>query len=146
MASINILADSGSVTLTYRQRPNGGEWQDKNYPVWLAHTACNLGGDRVWWQCPASDCGRRVALLYLGGAGIFACRHCYRLAYRSQRESETDRAYRPADKLRARLGWQAGILNPAGSKPKGMHWKTYERLTSAYHNEASRAMAGMSAK
>jgi hypothetical protein len=31
------------------------------------------------------------------------------------------------------LGWNRGILNPNGSKPKGMHWKTYQRLT-ARHN------------
>ena len=34
--------------------------------------------------CPAAGCGRRVAILYRGG--IFACRHCYRLAYASSRE------------------------------------------------------------
>jgi hypothetical protein len=33
-----------------------------------------------------------------------------------------------ADKLRKRLGWEAGILNGDGGKPKGMHWKTYQRL------------------
>ena len=48
--------------------------------------------------------------------------------------------------MRARLGWQAGILNPAGGKPKGMHWKTYQRLTNDYCTEAHRAMAGMSAR
>jgi hypothetical protein len=117
-----------------------------DYPVRLAHTACNLGGDRAWWLCPASSCGRRVALLYLGSAGIFACRHCYRLAYRSQRESDSERSYRPADKLRARLGWVPGILNESGSKSKGMHWKTYERLTNDYYNHVNRALAGMSAR
>ena len=27
-----------------------------------------------------------------------------------------------------RLGWEAGTLNDSGGKPKGMHWKTYQRL------------------
>ena len=26
------------------------------------------------------------------------------------------------------MGWEAGILNGDGSKPKGMHLKTYQRL------------------
>ena len=33
-----------------------------------------------------------------------------------------------ADKIRRRLGWPAGIANPTGGKPKGMHWKTFDRL------------------
>jgi hypothetical protein len=24
------------------------------------------------------------------------------------------------------MGWEAGILNGDGGKPKGMHWKTYQ--------------------
>ena len=28
------------------------------------------------------------------------------------------------------MGWEAGILNGDGGKPKGMHWKTYQRLKS----------------
>lgn len=30
------------------------------------------GEERVWLLCPAHGCGRRVALLYIGGSGIFA--------------------------------------------------------------------------
>ena len=32
------------------------------------------------------------------------------------------------NKLRKRLGWEAGLLNGNGGRPKGMHWETYERL------------------
>ena len=142
-ANISIRVHADSVSLEYRHQPYGGEWQSKNYPVRLARTACNLGGERVWWHCPAAGCGRRVALLYLGRAGIFACRHCYRLAYRSQSESAVDRAIRPADKLREKLGWEAGILNGSSGKPKGMHWATYERLTASYYRHADRALAAM---
>lgn len=143
IATINMQTDTDSVRLNYQQRAHGGEWQDMDYWVRLAYTPCNLGGDRVWWLCPAAGCGRRVAVLY-GGSGIFACRHCYRLAYRSQRE--TDNYYRPADKLRARLGWVPGIAHPPGGKPKGMHWKTYLRLTNDYHHHVGRALAGVSEK
>ena len=144
IASINIRVDSGSVTLNYRSRPNGGEWQAMNYPVRLAWTACHYGGQRAWWLCPAVGCGRRVAVLY--GGAVFACRHCHRLAYKSQRETPDDRATRRADKLRDRLGWDAGILNGAGDKPKGMHWQTFWRMQASHDDHVMQALAGMSAK
>ena len=72
--------------------------------------------------CPAAGCGRRVAILY--GGGIFACRHCHQLAYFSSREDAGDRAARRrAERLRARLGWEPGILNGEGGKPKWMRWR-----------------------
>lgn len=142
VATIAMQAGTGNVRLIYRQRTHGGEWRDMAYTVWLAYTPCNLGGQRVWWQCPGAGCGRRVAVLY-GGAGIFACRHCYRLAYRSQRDHN---AFRPADKLRAQLGWVPGVLNESGGRPKGMHFKTYIRLLDQYHTKAARAMAYTSEK
>ena len=37
-------------------------------------------------------------------------------------------AARKADRLRDKLGWEPGILNGNGIKPKGMHWRTFERL------------------
>ena len=74
---------------------------------------------------------------------IFACRHCYRLAYRSQRETADDRAARRADRIRRRLGWQVGILNPPGRKPKEMHWRTFERLTAEHDAFVDQALARM---
>lgn len=128
VASINVMAGADRVTLDYRHQRNGGKWKSQNYPVRIEWTPCNYGGARAWFICPAQGCGRRVAKLYLGGA-IFACRHCYRLAYSSQRENLDDRATRRADKIRDRLEWEPGILNGNGIKPKGMHWRTYQRLT-----------------
>lgn len=141
----NIQARAGEsfVTLIYRHQKDGGEWHAKEYPVSLDWTPCNYGGRRAWFICPAAGCGRRVALLYLGGAGIFACRHCYRLAYPCERETDDDRAARRADRIRARLGWDAGILNPKGWKPKGMHWRTFERLEARHDAFVDSALAGM---
>jgi hypothetical protein len=145
VATINMQTGAGNVRLTYRQRTHEGEWRDMAYTVWLAYTPCNLGGCRVRWQCPAAGCGRRVAVLY-GGSGIFACRHCYRLAYRSQREDDGDRAARRADTIRDRLAWQPGILHGDGFKPKGMHWRTFERLRAAHDAHVRVALAGMAEK
>lgn len=128
IASIQVRTEADRVILDYRHQRGGGEWKSQNYPVRIEWTPCNYGGARAWFICPAQGCGRRVAKLYLGGA-IFACRHYYRLAYASQRESLDDRAARRADKIRDRLEWEPGILNGHGVKPKGMHWRTYQRLT-----------------
>lgn len=126
VASIQISTKADRLILNYRHQSGGGDWQPIEYPVWLDWTACTFGGKRVWLLCPAKGCGRRVAVLY--GGTIFACRHCHRLAYASQRESDYDRATRRADTIRRRLGWEPGILNGPGWKPKGMHWRTFERL------------------
>ncbi len=143
-ATINLVVGADRVTLEYRQRERGGDWRPMNYPVRLAWTGCNFGGRRVWWLCPAAGCGRRVAVLF--GGTVFACRHCHRLAYRSQREADHDRASRRADKLRDRLGWQPGILNSSGIKPKGMHWRTFERLHAQHDAHVAQSLAGIVAK
>lgn len=128
-ASIQVQAEADRVILDYRHQRDGGEWKSQNYYIRIEWTPCHYGGKRAWFLCPADGCGRRAAKLHLGSAGIFACRHCYQLAYSSQRENADDRATRQAEKIRYRLKWLPGILNDHGGKPKGMHWRTYQRLT-----------------
>ncbi len=141
VASIQIRCEADRVMLSYQSRNNGGEWQAMEYAAHLEWTPCNLGGRRAWFRCPARGCGRRVAILY--GGTIFACRHCYGLAYASQREAEDDRARRQAEKIRRRLGWPAGIANPDGGKPKGMHWRTFERLQARHDAYVAVSLAEM---
>lgn len=123
-ASIVIDAHERHVTLKYRSRPPGGDWEEKEYSVDLQWTACHLGGQRPWFLCPR--CGRRVAVLW--GGDIYACRHCHKLAYPSQREAPHDRLLSRALKIRDRLGWDDAY----GPKSKGMHWKTFHRLVQKY--------------
>lgn len=141
VASIQIRTETDRIILDYRTRSHAGEWQQVEYPVFLEWTDCSLGGRRAWFQCPADGCGRRVAILY--GGRVFACRHCQKLAYESQREAYDDRACRRADNIRMRLGWRPGIANPIGSKPKWMHWRTYSRLMTKYSRFAQTSWAGV---
>jgi hypothetical protein len=141
VASIQMRAEQERVILIYRHCSGGGEWKDEQYPVRIVHTQCNLGGERPWFICPAIGCGRRVAVLY--GGGIFACRHCYQLVYASAREDVCDRTARRADRLRARLGWEPGILNGNGDKPKWMRWRTFERLVAAHDAFVGESLATM---
>ena len=141
VASIQVRTESDRVILSYRQRIGGGEWKDERYPVRLSWSPCTYGGQRAWFLCPAAGCGQRVAILY--GGGIFACRHCYRLAYPSQRETADDRALRRADRIRARLGWAPGILNGDGGKPKWMRWRTFQRLSAKHEAFVGASLAGL---
>ena len=106
--------------------------------------SAELGYPAAAFICPASGCGKRVAILY--GGSIFACRHCHRLVYRCQRESSDDRAIRRADKIRDRLGWTPGIMNGPGGKPKGMRWRTYYGLVAEHEKNVSVALVGASRK
>jgi hypothetical protein len=116
------------VTLLYRHRRGlGGEWEDVSELVELAWTACNFGGERPWFVCPGVGCGRRVAVLY-GPGRYFLCRHCYDLAYQSQRDNAMHRALHKAQAIRERLGGSANMMELFPEKPKGMHWSTYEQL------------------
>ena len=147
VASIQARPEADRVILSYRHQSGGNDWRPMEYPVRLEWTDCHLGGRRVWFLCPAAGCGRRVALLYLGGAGIFACRHCYRLAYACQRETADDRVTRRVNNIKRRLGWQEGILNQRGwRKPKGMHSATFERLTREHDALIEVALAGLSSQ
>lgn len=136
VASIGVRTETDRVILIYRHRRRGEDWKDENCAVSLDWTACHLGGQRPWFLCP--DCGRRVAILYMGA--IPTCRHCFRLAFPCQREPKNERAARRADKIRERLGWGPGFI---GIKPKGMHWRTFERLTAEYDAFMQEAWEGM---
>ena len=110
-----------------------------SYRIGIERTACHLGGHRVWWRCPAAGCSRRVAVLYGCNGAIFACRHCYRLNYKCQRETDSNRLIRRLDKLRGRLGWQPGFGNGDKGKPHRMRWPTYWRLVQE-HDQLEQAI------
>lgn len=132
-AEVNIDAEPGRVVLTHLQKSGSDQWNLVKYPVPVKTTPCHIGGERPWFICPTDGCGRRIAVIYCDG--VFACRTCHKLVYASQREDETDRVRRKADRIRDRLGWPRGLWNGSHwGKPKGMQWSTYDRLR-AEHRE-----------
>jgi hypothetical protein len=137
--SIQGHSTHDSVVLSYRHKSHGSDdWKSENYPVYLDRTLCNYGGKRVWFQCPAVGCGRRVAVLY--GGGIFACRHCHRLAYESQREQPHGRALRRTQAIRMKLGGSSSMADDFPQKPKGMHWQTYWRYVQKVEDANARSI------
>jgi len=122
--SIRYKVAHDEITLTYRSRSYGGEWQDIKQQIPLTWTDCHYGGQRAWFRC---NCFRRVAVLY-GAGTYFRCRHCYQLAYGSQQEALFDRMLRKSRKIRKQLGPHDDVEIPIWRKPKGMHFTTFNRL------------------
>ncbi len=117
------------LVLSYRTRgTNEAKWTDVREVIPLERTPCHYGGERVWCRCPG--CGSRRAVLY-SLYGRFVCVACNGLAYSSTREEPLYRYGRRGDKIMDRLGaegeWVLRWIIPP-FKPKGMHWRTYERL------------------
>jgi hypothetical protein len=96
--------------------------KNADHRLTLDSTPCHFGGARAWFRCP--QCFRRSLVLYLRGGAPFRCRHCARVSYTSQSEDAMARTWRKQRKLEARLGEH-------GARPKGMHWRTFERLHDA---------------
>ncbi len=122
---ISFRVEQDQIMLNYRQRPRGGEWEDVEEIVRFDRTTCNYGGYRMWFLCPR--CWQRVAVLY-GVGKYFLCRHCYELTYASQQESRPYRLLEKARKIRQRLGGSGDMTDLFPWKPKGVHWKTYNKL------------------
>lgn len=122
--SIQLAKVPGGVKLNYRVRSRGGDWRSIEEVIPLVETPTNFAGRRQWFRCLA--CGRRCRIIY--GGTLFRCRKCQGLRYETQYEPQFARAATRALKIRERLGSKSGIDDPFPDKPKGMHWRTYERL------------------
>ena len=114
-------ANSIDVNYSYRGKAH-------SYSIRLDKTPCNYGGYRYWFRCPS--CSKRVSVLYC--AGTYVCRHCLSVPYGSQLQQPIDRLFSRADAIRQRLGWKSGVAHGIGTKPKGMHHSTYDRLVNEH--------------
>ena len=124
-----IGTTEGSIELEYPVRSTGEQWHDCHERIAVSWEACRFGGPRPYFHCP--KCGRRVLCLY--GLSQYLCRSCHGLSYPSQRERESDRAQRKADRIRMMLGGKPGWQN-IPKRPKGMHARTYERFIGEIFN------------
>jgi hypothetical protein len=141
LASIMGRTEANRIILTYKTQREGGDWLDVCHAVWLARIDCNYGGQRLYFLCPG--CGRRISVLYSSDS-VFACRKCLRLNYACQRQRKADRCWRRAHKLRLRIGGDA-TLPAYHEKPKGMYWRTFERLRkeASYYDEMACRLVGV---
>ena len=145
--SIAVRTWSNAVILMYRVRSyEDAQWKSIEQRVPITWTECHLGGRRPWFVCSVNSggryCGRRVAVLY-GAGELFACRRCYGLAYASQREALRLRGLGKARKIRMRLGGSPNMGEAFPDKPKGMHWRTYDRLRRLHDAAAECSTVGL---
>lgn len=142
VASIGFQAQADALRLTYTVTIRGKKPEQIDSHIPITWTPCNYGGKRPWFQC--LGCGRRVAKLY--GGRLFLCRHCHGLTYWTCNNSHdrlTMAQYRIMQ-IRRKLGDENATMgdweNPIPpSKPKGMHWRTYNRLVERLHWEQQEA-------
>jgi len=97
--------------------------------VSFLHTPTCFGGRRLWFCCPS--CRSRCQMLY--GSWRIACLRCHGLRYLSQSETQSGRANRGMFKIVKRLDPKATCIE-LPPKPRGMHWRTYERLVDRYES------------
>lgn len=119
VGSVYVRSEDDRLILSY-QRTYNGETQQVECRLWLA--ACAGGfGPRPMFRCPC--CGRRCAVVYFGGTA-FACRKCLKLVYISEGQDPMGRLWIKQRKIESRL--IDGDTHY--QKPKGMHWRTFNRL------------------
>lgn len=123
--SVSYIVQQEDVHFKYQIQSNDGTWIPYNYYVPLTYTDCHYGGQRAWFVCP--HCQKRVAILYL--VTQIACRTCHNLNYSSQQVTKGVWQNRDRmNKIREKLGWKLFTHLSVCTKPKGMHWKTFNRL------------------
>jgi hypothetical protein len=86
---ISLETQRSRVILRYNAEELGGKSAQIEEPISLDQTKGGTGWNRSWFLCPG--CGRRSAILYLGGK-YFKCRPCVGLVYASQKVTPSQRA------------------------------------------------------
>jgi hypothetical protein len=137
-ALIGITGGREAVTLNYRIKSGGEDWQTVQQRVPIRWTRCRFGGERPWFVCDVLangvHCGRQVAKLY-GAGKFYACRICYRLRYQVQRGGRMDRAHHRLARLHRSLGADYdGPDGPPPPRPKWMRQRTYQRAVQQIEN------------
>lgn len=136
----NIRTEDDQLTIDFYYQYGVNIVKLASYKFMIDWMTCNLGGKRAFFLCPR--CWKRVCLIYF--VNQWGCRHCHKLTYACQGENAEDRYARQAGKIRSKLGWKKGILNPVGGKPKGMHAETFAMLIDKEAGYTSKVLDSLS--
>lgn len=135
--SISFLTHENGIQAKYWVEEYGEERQNFDYLIQTTSTPCHFGGSRPWFRCPR--CYERVGVLYMRSA-VFRCRQCAQVHYECQGETRWARARRQAEKISNRLHTDEEYYFV---KPRGMHWKTFNRLCDRYQHYENTDMEGL---
>lgn len=127
---LTITLDTTGTTYRFLELSHAGRDRSaspQHYQVQLETSPQPFGGVRWWFLCPRT--GRRCTRLYLPlGGHRFWSRQAWGLGYACQRETAQCRAQRQAIKTYRALSGEGNWRDGAPEKPKGMRWRTYDRL------------------
>ncbi|PKN12444.1 MAG: hypothetical protein CVU69_08155 [Deltaproteobacteria bacterium HGW-Deltaproteobacteria-4] len=140
-ASLIVKGDKMIIACKW-QDPTTGMPGSMEKLIRISQTPCRFGGNRKWLICPR--CSSRMAVLVLTPPTV-GCRHCLDLAYFCQRENFSYRALRRRNKIASRLD-RDEFFGEMLEKPKGMHWRTFDRLVDEHDAADSSSMLSMMAK
>ena len=127
---MKVVGGEDAITLVYSWKRGDQPWQEHEERVALRHHQRHFGGYETYFVCPRCAC--TVKRLY--GSGVrYLCRTCHNLVHASTQERPGNRATRKNQKLRRRIGAEIGLGDWIGPKPKGMHRKTFERISEQIH-------------
>ena len=118
--SVSFEVDGDRLAFMYGT--NGGPMN--TWRVGTVTTPTNFGGRRRWFRCPS--CDRRAGVLYFSSCGP-QCRRCLHLIYPTSRERAFGKRCMKRDRLALALGAEPMQELWYLAKPKGMHWKTFEK-------------------
>ena len=107
----------------------------------ITYVPWHFGGRRAYLLC---GCGRMVGKLYAPRGLPWRCRRCYGLTYATRQAAPHDRLLLKAQKIRERLGGDPNDLGEFPPKPKGMHWRRYNRLQ-RLHDQADQSSLALAA-
>jgi hypothetical protein len=136
IASGAITADMTNPSHGWFRIAIGGSVQQ----ITLVSRPRHLGGRQWFFLCPVSG-GLASVLWKPPGASKFCSRQAWgrQVAYRSQFQNASDRAYSGKQRIKARL---IGDLDPEEwelpPKPKWMRWKTYNRYVDRFDDYEER--------
>ncbi|MBI1254761.1 MAG: hypothetical protein GC196_10505 [Hyphomonas sp.] len=128
--SLKVIGGEDAITLAYSWKRGQEPWQQHQERVALRHHQRHFGGCETYFLCPRCAC--TVKRLY-GASVRYLCRTCHNLVHASTQERPGNRATRKNQKLRRRVGAEIGLGDEIGPKPKGMHQKTFERISEQIH-------------
>ncbi len=132
----------GEITGEVRIDWDGKRLTVRDQVIAIGRTACRFGGYRLWFMC---SCSRRVSTLYSPNGRPWACRHCYRLTYATRQAIPRDRYLLRAQRIRERLGGSRSVIEDFPAKPRGMHWRRYDRIREIHDRAADQALGMIAA-
>jgi hypothetical protein len=127
---VRVLESGGALDVAVAISSPEGHATGFRTRVDLRFSVAGFGGTRRWFLC--SGCSRKRSFLYVNQRqDDLACGGCLGVAYRVQSLTAMDRMWCKLDKIERKLSSGTSRWDER-TKPRGMHQRTFKRLSSEY--------------